>query len=462
MPIASYTPNTGAVIVPKVDQTPGVEITKIPITDPKVDIGVVDLKTDPFPSMLAGISGARWAVDYHSQVITKDQEISGLQLTGASPYQSYRMIKDMVLRVTSPLSTVQDDTGKTMKVSGSAMLLGYVIPNDGDMFLADVGQNQLALFRVTSTVKKSIFKESVYEIGYDLDTTDPVKIAALATKVVQTLHYNDDWITVGKNPIVSSDDWKALQQLQRIYPKMLKEYFARFFSREYSTFLLPGQTTTMYDHYLTRFMVSLASSELAPEYHHVKLLNGDEYDVMTAGSLWDAVLQQDPTLLTHGFTRVGQATANVFSMNPYASGLAWSGVAYVIMPADWEGTVDVQAGYSGKVVPQSLALTPSFPTGVPLDANRFVYTENTRGTAAVSSIPAVTEDDWYILTSLFYHKSNEMSLFEKTIWSYLNRYPIDTMQLVDLAQLYPKWGILEQFYYVPLVMALMKAKLNGL
>ena len=463
MPLASYTPVTGGLVTPRVDMpVANPVIDQIQIAHPKVDLAVADLRFDPFPSMLANVSGARWAVDYHSQVITKDSELSGLQATGSSPFQSYKLIRNMVLRVTSTLAAVQDDTGKTMKVSGTAMVLGYVIPNEGDMFLADVGQQQLALFRVTSTQKKSIFKEATYEIGYDLDTTDAVKIAALGTRVIQTLYYDDNWVQLGKNPVVTADDYQTIQQLRRAYPRIIKEYFARFFSREYSTFVIPHQASAIYDPYLVKFMLSLASSEVVPEYHHVRVFNMDESDAPMARSLWDAVLEQDPLLLNYSFSRVGLINTNLYNTNPYMGGIAFSGAKWVIVPINGHVTADQEAIAAYQPIPQAFSLTPSFADNIPLDANQFVYTENTRNTAIVSSIPAVTVDDYYVLTSLFYSKGNEMSLFERTVWNYLDKQPVDAYQLAELAQRYVKWGVLEQFYYVPILLALMKAKLSGL
>src|ERR1035437_5683225 len=78
----------------------------------------VDLKWEPRVNLLTHIEGSSWIVNYYSQVITTDSNLSGQQYTKNPVYQSYKLIKDMEMKVTSPLATSQDAETKAMTVTG--------------------------------------------------------------------------------------------------------------------------------------------------------------------------------------------------------------------------------------------------------------------------------------------------------------------------------------------------------
>lgn len=463
MPIVSGHPDQkGNLITPLSTATPAVEVTQIKTTSPTVDLPTVDLKLAPMPSLMSHISGAPWGINsYYSQVLTKDSEIAGLQATSSAPYQSYSKIQNLVIYVSTPLASIQDDTTKAMKVSGTAMLLPFVIPNEGDMFTADIDQGRIALFRITQTTKKSIFKESVYEISYDLDTTDAAKITALETRSIRTLYYRSDYLTVGKNPIITSSDFDALASLSAVFPKMAKHYMKLFFSKEYSTLMVPHQSIKVCDYFLLRFIAQLLTHADATEMVFLRMPNVTEAEVMSSMTLWDALLYRDPELLNQCWKRAGLMSVNYFQKDPLLMSIAYSGIDRVVWPYDPLTTTDSSNGIS-MATQMASGYTPSFPTGVPVNANAFIYTENLRGVTAADAIPAVTADDYYVLTQNFWLKLPGQTQFESTVWSYLTHGNVDAQQLLDLSKLYHQWGILEQFYYMPIVMLLIKSKLAGL
>jgi hypothetical protein len=463
MPLITGHPDQkGNLIIPAVDAVPAQPLELIKTTAVTVNTPTVDLKLQPMPGMLSHISGAPWKIrNYYSQVLTKDSELSGLQVSSSTPYQSYTCVKDMVLYVTSPLSTVQDDTTKAMKVEGVGMLLPFIIPNEGDMFTADVNQGQIAVFRITQTTKKSIFQESVYEISYDLDTTDAVKILALEQRTIRTLYYRADYLTFGKNPIITSSEQDALVALGQVYPKLVQWYMAKFFSREYTTLIIPNQASHACDYYLNKFILTLIDGTEAPEILQMRMPNVDGTEMMHAATLWDALLRKDAFIINDAFKRAALIATYSFSGNPLHMSIAFSGIGKIMWPLDPQPTTDTSIGF-GLISTGYFNLAPSFSTGVPIDANRFVTTSNLRGVTTPDHIPAVTVDDYYVLSANFWNKTAQMTQFETTVWSYLDGGAVDVEQLLDLSKLYISWGIVEQFYYLPILMLLIKSKLVGL
>jgi hypothetical protein len=74
----------------------------------------------------------------------------------------------------------------------------------------------------------------------------------------------------------------------------------------------------------------------------------------------------------------------------------------------------------------------------------------------------VTVDDYYVLSGNFYNNTTEQSTLETAVTAYMNRTQIDTDQLYNTARSFHRWGSLEQFYYVPIIMTLIRSVLKGI
>src|SRR5690606_35908556 len=82
--------------------------------------------------------------------------------------QQYQRICNLELRVTGALeSTYTDDVGE-FSVRGEAYLYQGIIPNYGDVFIADVGDGRAGLFCVVSAKPMTYYQATVYQIQYSL------------------------------------------------------------------------------------------------------------------------------------------------------------------------------------------------------------------------------------------------------------------------------------------------------
>jgi hypothetical protein len=201
----------------------------------------IDARWTPRSSLLTHIGGSSWVVNYYAQVLDKDSNLSGQQYTKNPVYQSYKKIVNLEIKVQTPLNTDQDDANKEMNVTGSGTLYPSVIPNEGDMFLADIGEGRKAVFRITSSRKNSIFKEACYDISYTLDTDNIDKQLDLEQKTIVTYYFHKDFLINGNNPLVIKSDMDTLVNLKKVYDIMLYQYFKRFYSNEFKTLIKQAQ-----------------------------------------------------------------------------------------------------------------------------------------------------------------------------------------------------------------------------
>lgn len=454
MPIVSTRKNPASLTLPATS-TPVPE-EPIQISHPQYNGVSVDQRWTAKSDLLTHVEGSSWIVDYYSQVLGSDSPLSGQQLSVSSAYQSYKKIKDFELKVSSSLSTSQDDESKEMTVSGSAIVYHAVIPNEGDMFIADIGEGKTGVFRITSTVKKSIFKTACYEINYSLDTDQQEKKNDLESKVVDTLHFNKDYITLGKDPLILPTDHNALLNLKRAYEVMAHQYFKKFLSHEYKTLILPNQGgKSIYDPYLTRFLLDTVDNWECQDARLVRQLSVDDDPLMKGASLWTAMVHREPQYLETCFTNAGLVSARTFSSNPRFNGIRYTGVSYVVYPTDAIVSVDGELMTNTKPLSE-LRISASAPKQGQLNAMvRAVNLQASQG--YWSEIRPVTYDDHYVFSGAFYDKSEDQSYLESLVWRFIEGQSIEAQVLLDATKALNNWGALEQFYYTPMIMLMTKS-----
>ena len=229
-------------------------VTTILVTESTyADVGI-DTRWTPLQSIMSHIAGSVWEVTYFSQVIDTDSQLMPQSPTVSAAFQQYRKIEGMQLRVSDPLNIQQDDTTKMMQIDGSAIVFAAIIPNEGDMFTADIGLGKPAVFRVATSAKKAIFKEAAYDITYAFASTDEEYIHDLEMKTVQSLVFKKDFLNRGQNPLLLEEEAVIIENLEAQYRALADNYFNTFFNNEYKTLTVPGQTYSVYDPFLVKFV----------------------------------------------------------------------------------------------------------------------------------------------------------------------------------------------------------------
>lgn len=452
MPLVQVNKPSSLVRTNPVAQNP-VDVPQLHVTDPGYSGIAVDTRYTPIASLMQHIAGSSWTVDYYSQVIDTDSSLGGQRPTSSAVYQQYKKIERLVMRVTSPLAQGQNPETKAMSYMGKAIVHSF-IPNDGDMFLADIGDSQVATFRVMNTVKLAVFKEAAYEIDYEVGTTEEEFLADLENKTVQHLVYRADKLVHGESPIILRSLDALLDQAANITQVILTQYFSRFFNSEYRTLIVPEQAKSVYDPFLMNFMQHLLRSDDFHQMGNIRTLNVQDDGVYLHNNLWSAVLHQDEMLLKDGFTRAGLTETFRFEVNPFFSGIRFTGVPLVVYPKEPMVGIHGVTAQSIKELATDV-ITPSTGGNLELfeDPNTGALPSNT----VRAGIYRVTFDDYYVLSHNFYDNLNARSTLEWLVRKHIRREAIDLQQLIEIAQAFTQWGLVEQFYYTPLVLAMLKA-----
>lgn len=411
-----------------------------------VKLNVVDTNYVPQQSLLTSIEGSPWKVDFYSQVIADDNGLHGQGVTRDAVYQQYKLTRGLIIRVTSPLTASQDTEQKTMLVEGSATMYPGIVPNEGDMFVADIGDGRAGIFQIKHSERKTIFKDTCYAIEYVLiDYATEERLGDLVSKVVDTMYFVMDFMDYGQTPYLHTTEYVALRELQLRSEELVEEYFWRFTNVDRKTLLLPNQKFRIYDAWLTPFMMRAFTLWDVRVGRDNRVLNVQDDPVMALPTLWDALSRQDPKVLKRASNKVGLVSSRSFTNEPLYEGIYYSGVSYVVYPTNPVTGSQFEYDEALKSVNDALIV----PSGY--------------ATPAGGYIKPVFVDDSYVFSQAFYTQAPVgQSALEVQTWAYLNNKPLDHQLLVGMLNDIANWGELECFYYIPILLVLIKASIRGL
>ena len=438
----------------------------IKITTPLYRGVTVDTRYVPSSALMTQIEGSPWTTDgYYSQKIDIDNKLAGQRINSSAIYQQYVLIKNMELRVTSPLSSVQNPESNAFDVVGTANVFPFLIPNVGDMFRANIGDGRLGVFQVTRSEQKSIFKEACFEIDYKLiDYDDYERMADLNTKVVQTVVYVRDFLMHGQNPLLFEEDYVLIQELWERYEYITKDYFRTFFSDEYKTLLMPGQGKPIYDHFLVSTLRKCFNTDQADELLHLRVMNLDDDQNMRTRQFWEMLFTCEKELMPLLADEMGLADARSFTRDPMMEGIYHTGIRYVVYPKN--PVLPVDYGIRPIGIPLALEEIQEAPSQTrrlkdPLPTLDLPGLPTSHTSAPL--IHKVKVDSFYVLSQNFYDELDKgQSLLELCVQDYLHGRNIPVRVLLEFCKSYRSWGGLEVYYYVPIVLILIKASIRSM
>lgn len=432
-------------------------------------------------ALITHVQGHSWTIpSYYSQVIGSQDELRGLT-EGASPlHQQYREIRNLELKVNSTLTPSQEGESKIFNADGEAMVYGVFIPNAGDVFIASIGDGRTGLFTVTSSEKLNFFKDSIYKINYQLtDYLTETKANDLKSKTVKIYHFRREYLDYGSSPLIEDEHIEFVRSLEKSYYYLLEQYFTDYFSLEYGTILIPGQTKPTYDPYLVESVLDLFFTVELPNFNKIRRLNVKEDIAYKVPTLFKALEKRELFILNQSITQVGLTNSKEFSINADFNSVRFSGIDLVVYPKDIPIHIDVHLDYRKKSITKSSFDEKEFLLNTNTKDRELTtvkypnitgYEENTDTgeltpivqESSVNLIYPINIDDYYIFSSNFYNNTDTQSLLELQVRDYISGNATDTKVLYQLSEDWKYWNTLERFYYTPIILYLIHANLKGL
>lgn len=417
-----------------------------------------DNKT-PLASLIAYIDGASWVVDeYYRKIVAEHNDLTQIDSNLDPQFQGYECIKSLELMVDAQLSNGGNQNEQTMKVVGSANIYPFFVPNVGDVFITKTSYNSSAMFRVSLVERKSFRNEAVHFIEYQLvDYVDRIQneVNSIREKVIREYVYDRQRLMEGLGPILKTETYAALGNLQKDFQRLGEYYLNIFYDRGTHCLILPGQINhRIYDGFLTEFVMETFGFSTFPAMLGLKQLNksGDKY--LSQPSVWKVIRSQDPDALPWCNQKMKFAATGQFERNTWLKGLFHARMDAVVYP--------INPDQSMNSFDSSIVLSPYDP-GIQATTNGHGRTLTHQEklyplvNKSILSYPMILSDDYYVFTGNFYNnKDDDLTLFEIMVRDYLHGRSIDLKQLQHMIKLFPSMERLEQFYFGPLLMMLIR------
>lgn len=402
------------------------------IVAPKVHNEVVDTRYNPRKALLTYVTGMQWQNTYYSQILGDGSEPMPLQPEESGVLQQYLKIRKAILKVQSDLQRNPSTEDGVMEVTGVSILMPGIIPQYGDMFIADIGDGNSGLFTVTNVEQLSIYVDTAYQIEYGLtEYLDDELEANINKKVDQEAIYDLDYVRTGKNPIIAASEFFTREKLMADELIMIDQFLNKYYDKEFATFTIPGQIMVTYDPAYTRFVARMIDNPERPPGLRIVTYDETFSGYTSPVTLWDMLIKQDPRMFSY--------VSKIFTASPV---LGTKG-AYVLMGGLPYSMMDL--GIYSAAVP-----TVCLVFGVDIKNIAQVPT-NPKYPTEIHVTPS------YVLSEAFYNQDRpNMNELERQVHNLITNQPINSSIVDQLTEEYYKASDLVQYYTFPLMLCLYR------
>ena len=328
---------------------------------------LVDLSQESVQTLLTQVAGREWVCTFYRQLLALTSEPTPFQATQEPVYQQYEVIERYPLRVSTPLSVQNQIENEEFQVQGEAIMPLAIVPNYGDCFVADIGDGRKGLFTLHEVRRKTLLRESCYEIAYALldYVTDELE-GLLAERVVRTLYYNPAFLGARRGPLLSNEEEHLFYQAKRTCQALDELFYTSYFDADTGTLLVPGETK-IYDPMAV--LAYVAISDVGPRpLPRVLAVDGKDHFEKT---IWHELLAGEYQPFRHCWCFYKEVPASLFYYRLLYSGVRMEALTHVVLPDADEGSLYLfsEAFYRGQCVEMSLLeqLTHDYLKGKPMD-----------------------------------------------------------------------------------------------
>lgn len=395
------------------------------------------------------VEGTSWSVDYYSQILTADTEVLGFQAATAGISRQYTLVRSLEIKLQGSMSASQDQQTNNMTYSGVAIIYAGVIPNKGDCFVANMENGSSYLFKVTSSDKKQVFKEAVYEINFEVQSDQEAQLEILNSQVARTLHFMKEYLAFGKNPVLQNNQYQSSINAQHAWREMLNEYMNMFFSEEKQTLIVPGKNI-IYDPYVVRFIRDHFDTHHHPTLSKLRALNVDEMTSRSSDGLYAAITKRDPAILSSGFTLTALKSSKTFARNPRLMTAYHLNLDWVTTAVDYKRRVDTNV-YDPELTFDQAGLSLA----------QTLWQEDYEPYAEDMGFYPVSQSPTYVFNTAFYQQDRaQMRLFERVVYDYITRVNsgVEGIRYVTAAvnRLHHLWSDVDTYYMLPILIVITR------
>lgn len=410
-------------------------VEKTNITTEPSRTTVVDLERIPKRHLLQYTSGSPWPVDYYHRLSGINDPKAFFDPSVDNATQQFEEIKGQILRVGSALSWNQDSKSKEFTITGEATLANSIIPTEGDIFIADIGDARRGIFAVNSTQRNAYNKIATYQITYTmLYETTPETDRALQAAIKRTFFYVADRAWVSEDTLLTQDEYNTFLSVRGELEYLENMYVRMFYDQEIGSLRLPVTARKNYDVFLTQFVRDIGLNRTPDEltiYPHTPYRHDDMFTV------WKALIWHNASMLPQCHKDGKWFQVQTFRTYQVPNTVGWSRV---------QSTVFFEGHLRLKNIPDNV---PDFDA---VEDRRSDFTGTVLKDLPLFVKPSLAP---YVFSEAFYGGSYA-SVLEYAIQLYLKKDKLRADIPLKLAEECKRLPLTAQFYFAPVVYLLLK------
>lgn len=452
MPIASFKPEADPIVTPELPKVQPDNYKSI----------VYDDNNTPLTSLIAYAEGAPWTLDdYFGQVLGKHNDLKDIDVGQSKQYQQYTRISKLEIRVDQTLQSSFQQENSLTTVTGNAVIYPFITPLKGDVFVASSGDNRKSLFKIIEAPERKTWRRDslwliqyqlVGYIGDDRNETATQMYENALEKSVYHYHFDKDRLIEGLAPILKTEDYKFVTNLGQLWQDIVNYYFQNLYNINHSTIVIPGQEKRIYDAKLVEYLMSLVSTDDAPNIRKVRVLPSGSDPYLDQPQIWSMLKERDPQMFSMCNREFGLVLRGSFSRDTYLSSFRYFNIDCMVYPIDPDESIKVLTDPNAKTISFSSIIDTKGFKGTMYTEEDNTYKD---GDKTYKIIHEVLSDEAYVLSYAFYNNTDEQSLLEILTRDYINDRMLDLKKLYAVANTYKRWKRLEQFYYGPILLTLI-------
>lgn len=438
--------------VPKTTTTPDV------IEAPAKSIFTSLVPETKINSLLKYVEGYPWTVNFYGQILNTNNTVEHFDPSSPNLAQPYYKVNNLILQVNSPLSSSYDQATGITTVSGSSLVPFKIIPNVGDIFIAQVDSGEDAIFHITSVTRKTHRKDSLYEVDYSLHsyTSDkPEFVSQLEQRLNEIYYFNKDTDYFNRDVLLKPSVKEAIDRLKQFLQESKAYYFLNFIQPRTASLLIPGLENTVYDPLLTNFISKTVDYSTINEGQYFRPTY-QSHDLNQL-SILDCLLTR-----TQPHYNVVNRTYNFVptTMLPIRSRLgtiSHTAIQYILYPTMPNRN---HLSYLNPDIPATYISTVKTNKNYHLKNNRVIETTNNSQVFEKPLLHELFIDDYYIVSENFYRYLEDnaaypdISYIEFLIAKFVTGKAIAKEDLAIAVETYKDWSLLHQFYLLPVLWVL--------
>jgi hypothetical protein len=409
--------------------TPNVNGEKPFLTNEDLKTSTIFNKERNLDSIVQYVKGMKWTVNYFLQIKNINDPVRPPDISLPVTVQKYHRIDKLVLVLQDAVN--QEDFNN---VTGSATINCGFLPYIGDAFIATLVGGREAIFVLTNVEIKTYNLHPVYNVEFKLlfllDNGNAEIYNDLVMKTIQTYVYDKEHLLDYSAPIILAADYTRKINLKNIIPEIADYYLRTFTTNEKNVLALPTPSSIYIDTMLADFVYKIISPSDSNLMTRVTRIDVDLKEDIRY-TVWDAIVNRNKSLLK-------LCTKNIdFKYTPYTqSNVLLRNVSYLGI------------SFMANVINEGD--TPVVPVAIDISIPTVSYTN-----------PLSNGVKEYVLTDKFYTLDTaNCGLLEQMLIAYLNSENLNTDSLYVLIDEYPHWSTREQFYLIPILIALIRDSIS--